>query len=179
MDLPAVIEHLKGNVPLLGGRVAGSAQFTISMSGELRPETFPAAYVVPLGEDAEPNDESNALYQTVTERIGVVVEFDNTGDRRGQGVTLLYQPMRAALFRALLNWRATDPAHALRGFEAASGAILQIDRARVFYQWEFTLQSLVTDADGWQVAAPPLVEIRANSDTGAPQPAFTVTLPQP
>ena len=179
MDLPAVIAQLKRNVPLLGGRVAGMSEFTATMAGEVRPEAFPAAYVVPLGEEAEPNDETNAVYQLVTERIGVVVEFDNQGDRRGQGVTLLYAPMRAALFGALLNWRDTNPTHALRGFEFSSSGLLQGDRARVFYQWEFVLPTVVTDLDGWQAPADPLLEVHANSGPGDPPPTFSAILPQP
>lgn len=179
VDLPAVITHLKTYVPLLQGRVAGIAEFAATMAGELRPEAYPAAYCVPLGEDAEPNDESNALYQLVTERLGVVVEFDNQADRRGQGVTLLYAPMRAALYAALLNWRDTDPMHSLRGFEASTAGLLQSDRARIFYQWEFTLPTVVTDADGWHPTAEPLLEILANADPLQPKPAFSVFLPQP
>ena len=179
MDLPAVITHLKAYVPILGGRVGGAAEFSAAMSGELRPEAWPAAYVVPLGEDAEANDADNALYQLVTERLGVIVEFDNQSDRRGQSVTLLYRSMRVALYGALLNWRGTDPAHAVRGFEASSASLLQQDRARIFYQWEFTLPTLLTDADGWQPVGEPLLEIRANADDGDPIPPASVHLPQP
>ena len=179
MDLPAIIAHLKAHVPLLGGRVAGIAEFTAAMAGEIRPEAYPSAYVAPLGEEADPNDETNALYQEVTERLGVVIEFDNQGDRRGQGVTLLYAPMRAALFAALLNWRGTNPTQTLRGFEFSSAGLLQSDRARVFYQFEFTLSSVISDLDGWHPTADPLLEIRANSDPDQPPPAFSATLPQP
>ena len=179
MDLPAVIAHLRAHAPLFDGRVAGAAEFTASMAGELRPEEFPAAYVVPLGESAVDNDELNALYQAISERVGVVVEFDNTGDRRGQGVTQLYQPTRAALFAALLNWRGTDPQHTLRGFEVQSGELLHQDRARIFYQWQFVLETIVTVWDGWQPPAPPLAAIEANGGAGDPRPPFRVAFPTP
>ena len=177
MDLVAVITQLKAHVPLLEGRVAGAAEFTAAMAGELRPETYPAAYVVPLGEAAAENDVSNALYQAMTERVGVVVAFDNASDRRGQSVTQLYRIMRAAIFAALLNWRGTDLAHALRGFELESGQLLQQDRARLFYQWVFALETVLTECDGWLMDGPPLLEIAANSDAGDPAPPFRVTLP--
>ena len=179
MDLVRVIAHLKAHVPLLEGRVAGAAEFSAMMAGELRPEIYPAAYVIPLGESAEDNDAMNAVYQVVTERLGVVVAFDNTADRRGQGVTQLYRPMRAALFAALLNWRGTDPDRALRGFELGSGGLLQQDRARVFYQWEFTLLTAWTECDGWQQPSTPLLAIEANQQPGDPQPPLRVLLPQP
>ena len=179
MDLAGVILHLKAHCLLLDGRVAGAAEFSASMAGELRPEAFPAAYVIPLGESAADNDETNALYQAVTERVGVVVEFDNTADRRGQSVTQLYRPTRAALFAVLLNWRGTDPEHALRGFELGSGGLLHNDRARIFYQWEFVLETVLTDRDGWQQISVPLRAIEANGEPGDPPPPFAVALPQP
>ena len=177
MDLVAVIAQLKAYAPLFGGRVAGAAEFDARMAAEVRPEVYPAAYVVPLTEDADPNDEDNALYQTVTERVGVVVEFDNSADRRGQSVTELYAPARAAIFAAILNWRGTDPDHAQRGFEYGGGQVLSWDRARLFYQFEFTLLTLITDEDGWQVDNPDLVEIDANSDPDEPQPPFKYVPP--
>ena len=179
MDLVGVITQLKVNFVAVEGRVAGAAEFGASMSGTLMPDAWPSAYVVPLNEDAEPNDVSNALYQIITERIGVVVEFDNSADRRGQSVTQLYANVRASLFAAILNWRGLDPAHAMRGFEAAGGAVLQSDRSRIFYQWEFTFPTVVTDADGWQVNPPALLEIDANTDPGAVTPPIKVQLPQP
>ena len=179
MDLPAVITQLKRNVPMLGGRVAGAADFSASMAGELRPEAFPACYVVPLGLEAQFNDTTNALYQPITERVGVVVEFDNTDDRRGQSVTLIYHPMQVELFAALLNWRGTDRPHSLRGFEIASADMLQSDRARIFYQWVFTLEGVLTELDGWHEPTEPLVRIEANGSPGDPPPAFAVDLPQP
>lgn len=179
MDLVAVTAHLKTYFAAMNGNVSGAAEYTESMAGEFRPETFPAAYVIPLGEEATPNDQDNSLYQIITERIGVVVEFDNSMDRRGQGVTLMLAPVRASLWAAILNWRGTDPEHAIRGFEAAGAGVLWTDRARIFWQWEFTLPILVTDADGWQVDGPALLEIDANSDPDAPTPPFKVLLPQP
>lgn len=177
MNFDLVIAHLRANVPMFGQRVAGAADFAQGIEDQTWMQS-PACYVVPLDEEAEPNDESNALYQLIKERIGVVVQFDNTADRRGQSVTELFAPTRAALFAALLNWRDLDPEHALRGFEAAGGALLDYDRARLFYRWEFVFPTLVTDADGWQLNPPPLTEIDANSDPGEPAPAFKVLLPQ-
>jgi hypothetical protein len=179
VDLVSLIGQLRGFVPLFDGRVAGMVEWDAVMRGELRPEQLPAAYVLPLEEDATDNDEQNALYQEVKQRVGVVVEFDNSLDRRGQSVTQLYEPMRAAINKAILNWRATDPDHALRGFEYSGGRLLAWDDARVFYQFEYTQLVLLTDADGWQVDVPYLLEIDANMAPGDPAPGFRYVAPVP
>jgi hypothetical protein len=182
MDLVGLITQLKANVPVFAGRVAGAAEFSTMMAGELRPEGFPSAYVIPLSMEATDNDTPNALYQVVTERVGIAVEFDNTGDRRGQGVTQLYWPTFLAINAAILNWRGTDPEHTLRGFESAGGSLLSNDRARIFYQYDYTIEWVLTEIDGWPVPYSPLNEIDANDPNAypnAPKPPFKVVFLQP
>jgi hypothetical protein len=180
MDLFALTQQLKQFVPVFGGRVAGIVEFDAVMRGELRPEELPAAYVLPLGEDATDNDVQNALYQEVKQHVGVVVEFNNSLDRRGQNVTLQYWSTRTAIMAAILNWRATDPDHALRGFEYSGARLLSWDDASVFYQFEFNQLVLLTEADGWQIETPYLLEIDANMAPGDPAPGFRfVATPAP
>ena len=161
MDLVAVITQLKVYVPLFQGRVAGISEWDETMMNEVRPEAFPSAYVMPLDEDAEPNDDQNALYQQVKQHVGIVVEFDNTADRRGQSATQMFWPTKIAIDKAILNWRGTDPDHAQRGFEYVSGRQLGSDLARLFYMFTYSLLILLTDEDGWQVDTPYLTEIAA------------------
>ena len=171
MDFPAVIAQLRAQAPMFGQRVAGADAFEQTLVQQVW-MTLPAAFVKPVDEEAEPNEEQNALYQVVKERIAVIVEFDNSMDRRGQTATEQFQPTKLAIFAAILNWRGVDPDHALRGFEYAGGHELVADRARLFYQFEFLLTTVITDADGWQVSTPYLTEIDANSDPGEPAPPF-------
>lgn len=176
MDLVAVVAQLKAYVPAFEKRVAGAADFATGLESQVW-QALPAAYVVPMKDEAEANDEQNGLRQVITERVGVVVEFDNSQDRRGQEVTLLYESMRTALFKALLNWRI-DPDRAPRGLAYGGGELVQFDRARLFYQFDFTLQIQIDDDDGFQVGWPPLVEIDANSNPGDPWLPARVVLPQ-
>ena len=180
MDLDAVIQHLRDNVPLFGGRVAGAADLANGLVNQGQME-LPAAYVVPLDEDAGDNLNMNTLRQLVTERIGVVVEFDNRADRRGQTVSSLYDLTRTALWGALLNWRI-DPVRATRGLEYAGAGLRDWDRARLFYEWRFELTLTVTDRDGWQIVAEPLLEIDVSvvrADTGQVLAGADIPLPQP
>ncbi len=180
MDLIAVISQLKTYALVFEGRIAGAAEFTSEMMlAEVRPEAWPSAYVVPLGSSATENDSSNSLYQTVTERVGVAVLYDNSADRRGQSVSEQYSATEASIFSALLNWRGSDLGHAMRGFEFANSGIVKLDRARLFYQWEFVIHRLIDDSDGFQPDAPRLTQITMNDPIafpGAPAPPASVLI---
>lgn len=180
MDIDAVITHLRANVPVLAGRVAGAADFARSLESQVS-LTLPAAYVIPLDEDAEPNPPGSGLRQNVTERIGVVVEFANDADRRGQVAATSRDAMRTALWAALLNWRI-DPVRAAQGLFYAGGQLRDFDRARLFYQWDFALEITITQDDGWQEPTAPLAEIDLGLTTeagGGAGPTIHIPLPQP
>lgn len=166
MNLDVVISRLKALVPMFNGNVAGAAEYELGVHNQAW-LPLPAAYVVPLDDEAHENTNMSGIQQTTIERIGVIVVFSNAaavaaGDRRGQTATDLYNPTRWQLFTALLNWRAnssddnpglilpTDPGadHSYRGMFFSGGKILGFDLARLTYQWDFGLEVLLTDADG-------------------------------
>ena len=176
MDLDAVVAQLKANVSMLGGRVAGAAAFAKSVEDETWMAQT-AAYVVPLDEDADENPPGSGLEQHVTERFGVIVSFTNEADRQGQHASSQFLPMRKALWAALLNWRV-DPLAAAQGLQYAGGQLLDFDRARLFYQWSFSLHRLLTDADGWQEPAVPLFGVEFDLDVpGQTGPRLQIDLP--
>ncbi len=166
MNLDVVILRLKALCPLFNGNVAGAAEYQQGVKDEawLPP---PAAYVIPLDDEVGENLDLQGLDQFVTERIGVIVMFSNAagvavGDRRGQTTSELFNPIQWQLYTALLNWRPnssdenpglvlpTDPGvdHSAKGFAYAGRRFLDIDLARLFYQWDFALGVQITDADG-------------------------------
>lgn len=162
MNLDAVIAQLRAEAPSFADRVAGAANFADAMEGEVA-LALPAAYVIPLEEEASENDSLNGLRQLVTERIGVVLHLDNAvangGDRRGQAPVASVDALRLEVFAAILNWAPAGSLAVVRGLEYAGAQLLKIDRARVFYQLEFTLEATLTDSDGYQAPNEPLEEI--------------------
>ena len=55
-----------------------------------------------------------------------------------------------------------------------------MDRARLWYEWVYALETTVSDADGWQQPAPPFLEVQATRQdptTGDVMPAFDISLP--
>lgn len=100
------------------------------------PTRTPAAYVLPLGEDAEASATyANRLSQRVNETIGVVLVVNSRDRVAGSRALGDIQPLKASVQTALIGWK---PEH----FETA----MQMDRSRMFdmsagylfYQLDFT-----------------------------------------
>ncbi|AOX16923.1 phage tail terminator protein [Kozakia baliensis] len=120
----------------------------------------PAAYVIALDDAAGDNMSMNGLDQDVEESIAVIVDLDNTPDQRGQFAASTVDQARADLFSCLLNW-LPGGANASRGFQYGGGHLIQLDRARLHWQFRFSLKILITDGDGWQAPSEPITEIDA------------------
>jgi hypothetical protein len=176
--IDATITQLKAYCPMLAGNVAGAADFRLSLQNYNATLPLPAAYVVPLDQDSDGNQVMVGLIQVVTKRIGVVVEFDASPDRRGQDPAMSYDDMEAALFAAILNWRPED-CRTLnnQGYWFHGGRFLDLDRARLFYQWEFALNWQITDDDGWHDTGIPLQSIEVDIFKVPPQDMTTDTPP--
>jgi hypothetical protein len=124
---------------------------------------LPAAYVILLDQESDGNHNMVGLYQFVRKTIGVVVELDATGDRRGQAPAMSTEDIQVALNHALLNW---PPAMCLtvnqQGYWFSGARPLDLDRARLFYQFEFALNTVLDDTDGWQPPSVPLESIEVD-----------------
>lgn len=166
MNLDAVIQQLREMVPVFGGRIGGAVDyFRAKDQGWL---DSPAAYVVPLGDEVRVEHDETPYHQTFLDRVAVIVVLTNAeavakGDRRGQAASRQFDPLKWALFRALLNWDpgqtidvATGDKHQSQGMFYIAGDPLEPDMARSFYQFTFALEVQITDQDVWQPGADPL-----------------------
>lgn len=152
MIIGPTIDHLRQVCTFFGNNVAGAADFARGLQNYNTSMSLPAAYVVPLDQDAPPNVSMPGYYQVIEKHIGIVVELDATPDRRGQAPAMTYDEIETALFGAMLNW-APEPCRvpSLQGYQFTAGRFLDLDRARLFYRWEFLLPWTVTDEDAWPV----------------------------
>ncbi len=184
MNINVIIAQLRSLAPIFGGNVAGAAGYAYGVSDQVW-LPLPAAYVVHLGEDAEPNNSMTDSWQIIHEKIGVICVLDTTlvggvtdlADRRGQAASAYVDTVRAAIWRAILNWRPDwDPANPAANRETRgiyyAGAQFpaegSFDRARFFYQFEFGLDTTVTGADGWQPPYDDLVSITGTIPGASP-----------
>ena len=102
-----------------------------------------------------------------------MVEFDNSPDRRGQTAVSGVEDMKYALSSALLNWR-NDVDRAQHGLQYAGGHLLAMDRGRLWWSYEFTMEVTITDDDGFQPPSEDLVAIRVDltiANEPLPEPA--------
>lgn len=177
MNLDDVVMQLRNYAPMFEGRVGGAADFAAGIE-PVSTVKSPAAFVLPLEDAVDTIGDPSVpgLYQDVTQRIGVVVQLSNAADRRGQASAWSVAAARSQVFRAILNWRpgvtvdggpspdgaiADGEIASASGFLYAGGSLLVFDRARLYWQFEFTLAGTITDSDGFRVAGHALDAIDA------------------
>lgn len=163
MEIPAIISAVKARCPSFGGRVAGAAEF--APLPEASNLAMPAAYVIPLDDDAGPIESQNGRRQLITDGVAVVVVVSNIADERGQGSITSVRALRAELWAALLGWA---PAATYGPLSYDGGQLITIDRSRLYYQFEFSAQTEITEEDTWQgavnAALPPFTGMHVDVD---------------
>lgn len=143
MKLSLVIAALRARCPMFAGNVAGAAEFkTIPETGKMR---LPAAYVVPTEDITAEQKSLTDYWQNVTEGFAVIVVLDNTRDERGQvaGYDVVHD-VRAQIWKALLGWEPDENAGPIA---YSGGQLLDMDRGRLYYQFEFMLTREIGESD--------------------------------
>lgn len=173
MKLNLIIAQLRTYCPAFAAvapalpRVAGAAEF------KMVPETValpvPCAYVIPLEDSPEAPKSLNAVRQQMVESFAVVVALGNTADERGQASATALHDVRKELWKALLGWK---PEADYDGIAYEGGSLLQIDRARLWYRFEFGAPMEIGPSDGWEegmlAALPKLQTVHVNVDVIEP-----------
>ncbi|AUX72488.1 hypothetical protein [Erwinia pyrifoliae] len=143
MKLSLVIAALRMRCPTFAGNVAGAAEFkSIPETGKMR---LPAAYVVPVEDVTAEQKSLTDYWQNVTEGFAVVVVLDNTRDERGQAAGYdAVHDVRAEIWRALLGWEPDKDAGPVA---YSGGQLLDMDRGRLYYQFEFISTREISEED--------------------------------
>lgn len=143
--IETIIEALKTRAPSFVGRVGGAAAYKpLEPAANL---VMPAAYVIHMDDEAGPQTSSNGYNQVVDDVFAVIVVLSNTPDERGQTALSSIHSIRAELWAALLAWQP-DTEHG--AIEYRGGQLLDLDRARLYYQFEFSTRTEISEADTWQ-----------------------------
>lgn len=135
-----IIPRLRASCPIFSGRVFGAAAYAVA--AEQVDVVVPAAFVIPAGDSAQPDELIGAHLQEVEDRFAIVVAVSNTADERGQDGAEQLHDVRAQLIAALCGWSpdaATDPINYL----GADGEP-QIDRARIWHSFDFSALTRIT-----------------------------------
>lgn len=147
MNLNTIINQLRLHCPSFGGRVAGSARF------KRLPEDanllVPAAYVIPLDDNPGDSLSLNDVRQMLVESFAVIVVISNVPDERGQAaVNSAHDTIRAEIWKALLGWQPDKVIY--NGITYQGGNLLDLDRSRLWYQFDFGAEMQIGPEDGWQ-----------------------------
>jgi hypothetical protein len=145
MEIEPIIQALRQRLPVLGNRVAGAAQFKGLSKTTALP--VPCAYVIPMGDNASEPESANTCQQTITDSYAVVVAMSNKADEKGQASALNAHSMRTLLWAALLGW---CPSEEYEGITYQGSQLLELDRAEMWFQFEFSAITQIGDADGWR-----------------------------
>ncbi len=145
MKLNPIIKALRERSPYFTRRVFGAAEF--SNLPEKANVAVPSAFVVPLDDNAEPNRSNNGYRQLLKESFAVIVVVSNTADERGQDSSNAVDDARSVLWKALLGWEMTADHTPI---EYQGGALVKMDRNRLWYQFEFGCEIEIGDGDTYQ-----------------------------
>ena len=170
MQLDLIIAQLRALCPSLQGRVAGAAQFKPLAEAAALP--VPCAFVIPLDDRPEPPKAQNAVGQEMTDSFGVIVALDNRSDEKGQQASASVHSLRAEIWKALLGWipgpiNAVNPATFYNGIYYEGGSLLSLDRARLWYQFEFGAAMWIGASDGFEEGALALLPDFGSEDAGS------------
>lgn len=145
MQLDPIIQALRTRSATLGANVAGAAQFqSLKESVSI---TLPFAFVIPLDDNPGESRANNSVRQDLNDSFAVVVAFSNVADEKGQTGAEAIHEMRAELWSCLLGWRPSDR---YNGITYEGGQLMAMDRARIWYQYEFGAVMEIEPSDGWQ-----------------------------
>lgn len=148
MQLEPIIQALRARCSaVFGPYVAGAADFKHLEESAALP--VPCAFVIPLDDNPGENISSNGIRQMLQDSFAVIVAVSNTADEKGQTGAHSVDAIRAALWSALLGWR---PADRYDGISYQGGQLLHMDRARLWYQFDFAAAMEIETTDGWQSA---------------------------
>lgn len=180
MLLETIITALRARCASFGSpsRVAGAAQFKVLP--ESAALAVPCAFVVPLDDAPQDSRAQNSVRQALVDSFAVVVAVSNVADEKGQAGAATLHALRAELWAALLGWR---PDLRYDGITYEGGSLLSLDRARLWYQFEFGALMEIEPADGYQetelAGLPHYDGGTLNLDAVDPSDPNVVATPQP
>ena len=150
MQIGPIALKLRLQETMFGNNIFGSAELAQALEYTLKQD---CAFVVQLGEAVSGNAYDGSINQKITEKFGIIVALDNGTSERGKTGLIAYDKLyeaRAQIFKAILGWQMTGAESII---EYAGGKIAGINRAYLWYQFEFSVMTRIDDDDGVDTAA--------------------------
>ena len=136
-----IIARIKATAPALNSIVSGALELAALLKAETLPQRLPAAYVIPLGIDAEPPALSANVYsQSISRGFGVVILAAAAGDATGARSRPLLDQIEAELIAGLCGWEVPGATGVL---ELRRSRLIGLDAGAVQQQLDFSLSDFV------------------------------------
>lgn len=146
MQLEPIISALRTRAAAtFGTYIAGAAEFKQLQESAALP--VPCAFVIPLDDNPDASMAMNSVRQMLQDSFAVVVAVSNVADEKGQTGVHSIDAIRSVLWASLLGWQ---PATRYDGITYQGGQLLAMDRARLWYQFDFAAAMEIEPADGYQ-----------------------------
>lgn len=145
MRIGAIVLKIRTADTTFGNRIAGSADLALAQKHTFNKDT---AFVIQLSDSPTPNKLDNGLFQTITERFAVIVAIQNDSTNKDKTGFIAYDSLyniRKELFKAILGWQIPDTDYVV---SYGGSKIIGINRAFLWYQFEFESMTNITEADG-------------------------------
>lgn len=150
MKIGPIVLKLRLANTRLENRIGGAAELALAMTYTLQSEM---GFVVQMAETANANTVDSGINQKITERFAVIVALKNDSSDKDKMGFIAYDTLfdiRSEIFGAILGWQMPD-AESLVSY--AAGRVVRVDRAYLWYQFEFFVDIRITDDDGVDTGA--------------------------
>lgn len=132
--IDSIEARLRGTMPQLR-TVAGAVEFAALQAPPL-PAKLPAAYVMPVADEAAPNSLASMLHrQVLTATIRVALITRDLRDTRGDAALTTLDALRRGLRQALAGW---TPPGARSALELRRGALLDFQDGTLTWAEDFS-----------------------------------------
>lgn len=169
-----VIAHLRLHTTSFGTRIGGGAEIAEALDEAKK--AVPAAYVIPVQVDAQPNTSGHEIRQTITVTFTVVVVVSNAADERGQVGYAQIEAIRSELWAALYNWMPDLTAEPV---QYVGDQLVEMDRGRIFWGFSFEYVTQLGPEDGFKPLLNDLEQINIRADVIDPAADPNLVYPGP
>jgi len=144
MNTIPIIQRLIVAAPILGGRVAGAADFNAEV--EAVRLGLPCAFVMRSGGEVQGDPATlGEVIQMLVEEFAVVIAVDNSASTVGQPAEDNLDPVYKEVMEALLGWTDDDTHNSL---VFVRDDHVGFDRSRLWHQMLFNTTSSISSLDG-------------------------------
>lgn len=144
MKLSPIVAALRARCPTLENRVGAAAQWAAVR--ESTNPILPAAFVIPLSEQADEQAAQAGFYQEIECAFAVLIVVSICEDESGAQAVEALDDLQREVFRAILGWRPGDDVDRV---QYEGGTLIQLDRSRLVYQLDFKYGAALDRSDSW------------------------------